>query len=58
MMTTLLVRKETRDALKALGQKGETYDQIIQRLISGQRGPHPSVHSLPPGSEGHDKAYA
>ena len=29
----MLVSKETRDALKALGRKGESYDTIIQHLL-------------------------
>lgn len=31
--TTIIVKKETRNALKELGLKGETYDQIIAKLI-------------------------
>jgi len=31
-ITTLKVTKATRDRLKALGRKGETYDEIINRL--------------------------
>ncbi len=31
--TTIPVTKGTRDRLKTIGQKGETYDEIIQRLI-------------------------
>ena len=31
--TTIILRKETRNALKELGLKGETYDQIISKLI-------------------------
>lgn len=31
--TTILVTKKTRTQLKALGRKGETYDDIITRLI-------------------------
>jgi len=27
------ISPETREALKALGRKGETYDEIIRRLI-------------------------
>ena len=34
MTTTIPVEKETRDRLKALGRKGETYDQLLMRLIS------------------------
>ena len=33
MMTTIVVTKETRDNLKKLGQKGQTYDDLIQELI-------------------------
>jgi len=31
--TTIQLLTETRDELKALGSKGETYDEIIKRLI-------------------------
>jgi len=31
--TTIQILTETRDELKALGSKGETYDSIIKRLI-------------------------
>jgi len=38
--TTIELSKETRDKLKELGKKGETYDSIIRRLIelAKQRG--------------------
>ena len=32
MGTTIAVSDETRDLLKNLGSKGETYDDIIQRM--------------------------
>lgn len=32
-LTTIPIRKETRDALKKQGFKDETYDEIIRRLI-------------------------
>lgn len=32
-VTTIQVSKETRDLLRKVGHKGETYDQIIRRLI-------------------------
>lgn len=32
-MTTIQISEELRDALKVRGQKGETYESIIQRLI-------------------------
>ena len=31
--TTILVAKKTREQLKVLGRKGETYDDIITRLM-------------------------
>jgi hypothetical protein len=36
-MTTIPVTKDTRDVLKTLGRKGETYDQILRRLVSQVR---------------------
>jgi len=30
---TIRISKETRERLKALGRKGETYDDVIARLI-------------------------
>jgi hypothetical protein len=32
--TTIPLEKETRDRLRMLGKKGETYDQILKRLMS------------------------
>lgn len=32
--TTIPVEKETRDRLRSLGRKGETYDEILKRLLS------------------------
>jgi len=35
MATTMIpVEKDTRDRLRLLGKKGETYDDILRRLIS------------------------
>jgi len=34
MTTTIPLEKETRERLRSLGGKGETYDQLIKRLIS------------------------
>jgi hypothetical protein len=31
--TTIPLSKETRDLLKKYGQKGETYDRLIRRLL-------------------------
>ncbi|MGP8070187.1 MAG: hypothetical protein ACLP5V_09880 [Candidatus Bathyarchaeia archaeon] len=33
-ITTIPVERETRDRLRSLGKKGETYDGIIKRLMS------------------------
>jgi len=32
-ITSIKVTPETRDMLKALGRKGETYDDLIRRMI-------------------------
>lgn len=32
-ITTVKIAKATRDKLRVLGRKSETYDQIINRLI-------------------------
>ena len=32
-MVVIKVSRETRERLKALGRKGETYDDIIRRLL-------------------------
>jgi hypothetical protein len=45
-VTTIVVKKETRNALKKIGLKGETYDEIISKLMkSGKRGPNLSGNS-------------
>jgi hypothetical protein len=36
--TTIQVTVKTRDELKTLGTKGETYDDIIKRLIKAYKG--------------------
>jgi hypothetical protein len=33
-ITTIPVAKETREQLRSFGKKGETYDQILRRLMS------------------------
>jgi len=33
MQTTIIVNKDTRNQLKTLGHKGETYNTIVSRLI-------------------------
>lgn len=32
-VTTIQIKETTRDKLKQLGRKGDTYDQIIERLL-------------------------
>jgi hypothetical protein len=34
MTTTIPLETETRERLRSLGRKGETYDQLLKRLIS------------------------
>ncbi|HUV98202.1 MAG TPA: hypothetical protein VMW14_01715 [Candidatus Paceibacterota bacterium] len=31
--TTIKIMKATRDALRSIGKKGETYDEIVNRLL-------------------------
>ena len=33
-VTTIPLAKETREHLRSFGKKGETYDQILRRLMS------------------------
>ena len=33
MLTTIQIKKETREKLKRFGHKAESYDDIIQRLM-------------------------
>jgi hypothetical protein len=35
-ITTIQIRKTTRDKLKELGKKGETYDDIVNALLSAK----------------------
>jgi len=32
-MTSITVKAETKDLLKQIGSKGETYDDIVMRLV-------------------------
>jgi hypothetical protein len=32
--TTIPIERETRDRLRSLGKKGETYNEILRRLMS------------------------
>jgi hypothetical protein len=34
MVTTIPVEKETRERLRSFGRKGETYDQVLRRLMT------------------------
>jgi transcriptional regulator len=34
--TTILIKKSTRNKLKVLGNKGDTYDDIIEKLIESK----------------------
>ena len=34
MPTTIQINKDTREKLKRLGHKGESYDNIIERLVT------------------------
>ena len=47
-ITTIPLRKATRDRLKGMGGKGETYDAILNRLLDSQA---PSPPRRPAGRE-------
>ena len=32
-LTTIRIRKDTRDELKKIGRKGQTYDELITKLL-------------------------
>ena len=36
-ITTIVLEKEVRDDLKGLGKKGETYNDILKRLIENEK---------------------
>jgi hypothetical protein len=36
--TSIRIKPETRDRLQKAGRKGETYDQIVNRLLDERRG--------------------
>jgi len=36
-ITTIQISKDTRDELKKLGIKGETYDEIIKKLMESAK---------------------
>jgi len=36
-ITTIRLKKETVEKLKELGKKGETYEQIVSRLIENYK---------------------
>ena len=35
--TTIIVEDKTRDMLKQIGSKGQSYDDLIKKLIEGKR---------------------
>ena len=35
--TTILIRKETRQLLRQIGKKGQTYDEVINDLAKAQK---------------------
>ena len=37
MATTIQVEATTRDQLKSIGRKGETYDAVIRKLLKAAR---------------------
>jgi hypothetical protein len=39
-VSTIAIGRDTRDMLKELGHKGQTYDQLIKELIKSKRSVH------------------
>lgn len=46
-ITTIPLRKATRDRLKSLGRKDETYDDVLNRLIDLATLPPPPPRTRP-----------
>ena len=36
-VTTIQIQKDTRDRLREIGHKGETYDNLLRRLIKAAK---------------------
>ncbi len=36
-MTTIAVSEQTKEGLRSLGRKGETYDEILQRAVEAAK---------------------
>ena len=46
--TTIRIDTETRDRLRAIGRMGESYDQVVRRLLENARFLEPgSVRGIP-----------
>lgn len=55
MATTISVDEETRDRLKKLGAKGESYDDIVKDLIDRYLEKDQEPGENPKGAEGYRK---
>jgi hypothetical protein len=54
--TTVRIDIETRDELRARGRMGESYDEVIRRLLSATQNPGSSrTESRPPAPKGASK---
>ena len=42
--TTILVEKQTREILRKIGTKGQTYDQVIIQLLQTKDLPEPNLN--------------
>jgi hypothetical protein len=43
MKTTIIINNKTRDFLKRIGTKGQTYDQIIAELLALKTKPEEEI---------------
>lgn len=44
--TTIIIEHTTRDILKRLGRKNQTYDQLIKELVDLKQAPQSNLYSV------------
>ena len=44
--TTIIIEHTTRDLLRQLGRKNQTYDQLINELVNLKQAPQGSMYSV------------
>ena len=46
MRTSIIIEQTTRDLLKRLGRKNQTYDQLIKELADLKQAPQSNLYSV------------